>query len=84
MQAFVQERDRIWVDHDSAIMKAKPLMNRIRKIRAQTAAGIFAKALVVRSSRTAAPVLAMSLAEDLIANNALRASLWPAESRETG
>ncbi|MGH7041581.1 MAG: hypothetical protein ACREFY_05560, partial [Acetobacteraceae bacterium] len=46
------------------------------KIRATTAAGIFAKALAVRSSQTGATVLAQSLAEDLIGNPALRAALW--------
>ncbi|HJU16658.1 MAG TPA: hypothetical protein VJ770_09310 [Stellaceae bacterium] len=85
MQAFVRERDHLHGERASAIGKAKPLMSRIRKMRATTAVGIYAKALVVRSSRTAAPMLAMSLAEDLIANSALRASLWPAEREvETG
>jgi hypothetical protein len=42
------------------------IMGRIRKIAAFTAAGIYAKALVVRASRTSAPILAMSLASDLI------------------
>lgn len=78
-QAFSTERDRLWGEHDQAIAKAKPLLSRIRKMRAKTAAGIYAKALVVRSSRTGAPLLAMSLADDLIACPGLRESLWPAE-----
>jgi hypothetical protein len=58
--------------------KAVPLLSAIRKLRAKTAAGIYAKALVCRCSRTGAPFLAMSLAEDLIACPGLRVSLWPA------
>jgi hypothetical protein len=59
-------------------------MNRIRKMKATTAAGIYAKAAVVRASRTGAADLAMSLAQDpwtvqdLLDCPGLRASLWPA------
>ena len=49
-----------------------------KKIKATTAAGIYAKALIVRSSKSGAPLLAMSLADDLIECPGLRASLWPA------
>jgi hypothetical protein len=49
-----------------------------QKLKATTAAGIYAKALIVRSSRSGAMLLAMSLAEDLIACPGLRESLWPA------
>ena len=45
----------------------------------QIAAGIYAKAMVVRASKTGAAGLAMSLAEDLISCEELRKSLWPAE-----
>jgi hypothetical protein len=55
------------------------MMDRIRKIRATRGAGIYAEALLVRHARTCAPALAASLAEDLIAVPALRASLWPAD-----
>jgi hypothetical protein len=57
---------------------AKPLMGRIRKMKATTAAGIYAKAAVVRASKTGAADLAMSLAQDLLDCPGLRASLWPA------
>jgi hypothetical protein len=57
---------------------AKPAMLRIRKMKATTAAGIYAKAAVVRASETGAAVLAMSLAEDLLACPGLRSALWPA------
>jgi hypothetical protein len=56
---------------------AKPLLGRIRKMKARTAAGIYAKAAVVRASKTGAADLAMSLAEDLLACPGLRAALWP-------
>jgi hypothetical protein len=42
-------------------------------------AGIYAKAAVVRASKTGAADLAMSLAQDLLGCPGLRASLWPAE-----
>ena len=59
--------------------KAKRPMFRAKKMRATTAAGIYAKALCVRASRTGAAEFAMSLAEDLLSNPALRASLWPSD-----
>ena len=49
-----------------------------RKQPATTAAGVYAKALVCKTSQTGAAVLAMTLAEDLIATPAIRASIWPA------
>jgi hypothetical protein len=49
-----------------------------KKLKATTAAGIYGKALIVRSSRSGAMLLAMSLAEDMIAWPGLRESLWPA------
>jgi hypothetical protein len=57
---------------------AKPRMVAIAKIKATTPAGIYAKAMLVRASKTGAAGLAMSLAEDLVACEGLRASLWPA------
>jgi hypothetical protein len=61
---------------------AKPAMSRIRKMKATTAAGIYAKAAVVRASKTGAADLAMSLAQDLLDCPGLRASLWPAGESE--
>lgn len=65
---------------DDATRAFSHLLRRAAKIAATTAAGIYAKALAVRSSHTGAATLAMSLANDLIACPGLRASLWPAEA----
>jgi hypothetical protein len=58
--------------------EARKLLNRAAKLKATTPAGIYAKALLVRNSKTGAAVLAMSLAEELVECEGLRASLWPA------
>jgi hypothetical protein len=70
--------EALWEDASSGTKSAKPLLGRIRKMKATTAAGIYAKAAVVRASKTGAADLAMSLAEDLLDCPGLRASLWPA------
>ncbi len=62
--------------------KVKVLSSKARKLRATTPAGIFAKALIVRLSKTGAALLAMGLAEELIDCAELRRSLWPAQSAE--
>jgi hypothetical protein len=59
--------------------QATQILRRATKLRASTPAGIYAKALLVRVSRTGAVVLAMSLAEELIDCRELRQSLWAAE-----
>ena len=78
--------DRKWRqlndDAYEATLKAKPLLRRLAKLRAITAAGIYAKALVVQASVTGAAGLAKSMAEDFIANKELRASIWPAERED--
>ena len=66
----------------TANAKAVQILRRASKMRASTAAGIYAKALIVRASGTGAKVLAMSLAEDMINCPGLRQSLWPAETAE--
>jgi hypothetical protein len=53
-------------------------LSKAKKLKATTAAGIYAKALIVRSSKSGARLLAMSLADDLIACPGLRESLWSA------
>lgn len=58
--------------------KATQTLRKARKTPALTPAGIYAKALVVRQSKTGAALLAMTLASDLIACESLRQSLWPA------
>lgn len=72
-----------YADAHSGTKSAKPAMGRIRKIKATTAAGIYAKAAVVRASKTGAADLAMSLAQDLLDCPGLRASLWPAGEGES-
>jgi hypothetical protein len=64
-------------EYNDGRKSAKPAMIRIRKMKATTAVGIYAKAAVVRASKTGAADLAMSLARDLDCPG-LRASLWPA------
>ena len=80
--AYYSECDRLFEERAHDISRAKPILRQIAKLRATTAAGIYAKALVVRTSRTGAPVLAMSLAADMIAYPGLRASLWPVDVAE--
>jgi hypothetical protein len=78
-----EKRNEVWealgAESASGIKSAKPMMGRIRKMKATTAAGIYAKAAVVRASKTGAADLAMSLAQDLLDCPGLRASLWPAQ-----
>jgi hypothetical protein len=57
--------------------RGKPPLMAISKLKATTAAGIYAKAMVVRASKTGASGLAMTLAADLLDCPGLRASLWP-------
>ena len=62
------------------VAEARKCMYRAAKMRAQTPAGIYAKALLVKGSITGASVLAKTLAEDLIGCRELRESLWPASA----
>jgi hypothetical protein len=73
-----KEHDRLYEASIEGIKRAKPLLRRIRKMRAVTGPGIFAKALSRAVLITGAADLAMSLAEDLITCEGLRATLWPA------
>ena len=70
----------LYLAWDALEHKVTLLLSRARKLRATTPAGIYAKALIVSVSRSGAPLLSMSLAQDLIASPAIRASLWPAET----
>jgi hypothetical protein len=79
-----KENDRLWKEAESLRKQAGGKMYWIAKKPAQTPAGIYAKALVVKSSVTgAARRLAKTLAEDLIACRELRESLWPADAENT-
>jgi hypothetical protein len=51
-------------------------MARVGKVAATTAAGVYAKAMVLRASH-GAPQLALSIAEDLVSCPGLRSALWP-------
>ena len=62
--------------------KLVQLLRRAKKMKATTPAGIYAKAQLVRSSKTGATALAMSLAADLVDCKALSDTLWPAEGME--
>jgi hypothetical protein len=64
-------------EYEDGRKSAKPAMG--RKMKATTAAGICAKAAVVRASKTRMADLAMSLAQDLLDCPGLRASHWPAD-----
>jgi len=55
------------------------LLRQAAKLRATTGAGIYAKAIAVAHAKSGALPLCKSLAEDLISNPALRATLWGAE-----
>ncbi len=61
---------------------ARRVLNHISKMRAKTAAGIYAKATLVATRRgyMTAPAFMHSLATDLVSNPTLRRSLWPAEA----
>lgn len=75
----IVERDELVRRLQAASKLVTRLAGRARKIRATTPAGIYAKALIVSTSRTGAPHLAASLATDLISLPALRASIWPTD-----
>jgi hypothetical protein len=61
-------------------LKARHDMREAGKLAATTPAGLYAKALLVKHAKSNAPVLGLSLAEDFLAMDALRSSLWPAAS----
>jgi hypothetical protein len=75
--AMRAEADRLLEIGRKHEARAVQLMRRARKLRATTPAGILAKALLVRAARSGTQVLAMTLADDLIACKGLRDSLWP-------
>lgn len=72
---FKEEMNKRDVKRD----EARSPMARLSKHPARTAAGIYAKAFVLRTRHGTAPRLAMTLAEDLVMCPGLRALLWPAE-----
>lgn len=79
-----EEDRRLLRKHEAAVSaemapiegRLRSLFSQVRKARATTGAGIYAKALICRHSETGAAKLAMSLAEDLVASPHLRMTLW--------
>ncbi|NNM56312.1 hypothetical protein [Acidocella sp.] len=59
--------------------KLRNILRRARKLPALTPAGLYAKALLVKRSKTGAALLAMSLAEDLVNLPEVRRLIWTAE-----
>jgi hypothetical protein len=82
MAAWRVQNGELMDQYMSGLKSARAPLGRIRKMKATTAAGIFAKAAVVRASKTGAADLAMSLAEDLLDCPGLRAAVWPAGEGE--
>lgn len=74
--------DRLFEEYKEGERRGKPYLLNIAKLKAQTPAGIYAKAAVVRASKTGAAGLAMSLARDLLDCPEMRAVLWPAQRAE--
>jgi hypothetical protein len=60
----------------------RSLLLKIRKFSATTPAGLFAKAAAVSRTGSAAGVVALSLADDLLASPELRRAVWPVIDRE--
>ena len=77
-----REDEQLMHLYNDGIARAKPPLVLIAKEKAATAAGVYAKALLVRASKTGAASLAMSLAEDLVNSPALRAAIWPVMENE--
>jgi hypothetical protein len=78
-----ERSDELFREAQLANRHASHQLAELRKIRALTAAGIYAKALCVRQSVTGASHLAMSLARDLTDNDALRRLLWANDAEVT-
>jgi hypothetical protein len=73
------EQDRLRAISATEHRSLAHMLRAASKLKATTPAGIFAKALAIRSSKTGTNGLAISLAEDLTDNPMLRSLLWPAE-----
>lgn len=78
-KAYHARNEGLYEEWKAGEARGKPYLPNITKLKAQTAAGIYAKAAVVKASKTGAACLARSLAEDLLACPGLREALWPAQ-----
>lgn len=67
-----------WAEHTRLDRSARKPILAATKLQATTPAGIFAKAVAIRSCSDQAAVLAKSMANDLLNSSALRKVLWPA------
>jgi hypothetical protein len=61
-----------------AARTVRGLVMKLRKFSATTPAGLFAKAAAVSRTGSAAAIVAVSLADDLLASAELRKAVWPA------
>jgi hypothetical protein len=72
------ERARVYDEWRRAARVVKGLLLKARKFSANTPAGLFAKAAVVSRTGSGAAIVAVSLADDILASPELRKVLWPA------
>jgi len=75
------DRDRLYDEWKRTERLVKSALLKLRKLSATTPAGIFAKAVVVSRTGSTAAMVAVSLANDLLASPALRQAVWPAADR---
>jgi hypothetical protein len=80
-EAVIARDRQLHAEREEFERRGKVPLLAIAKLKATTAAGIYAKAMVVRASKTGAAGLAMTLAADLLDCPGLRASLWPADAK---
>jgi hypothetical protein len=71
------ERDKIAAERKSANITISKLLLKIATLRAETPAGLFAKASAVTRSGMQAVRVGQSLARDLLASPDLRRAIWP-------
>jgi hypothetical protein len=76
------ERARVYEEWRGAARVVKGLLLKARKFSATTPAGLFAKAAVVSRTGSGAALIAVSLADDILASPELRKVLWPAARGE--
>jgi hypothetical protein len=76
------DEKRLYEEWRRAARTVRSLLLKLRKVRATTAAGIFAKAAAVSRTGSTAADVAVSLANDLLASPELRKAVWPASRPE--
>jgi hypothetical protein len=73
---------RVYDEAQRASRTVRALLMKIRKFSATTPAGLFAKAAAVSRTGSAAGIVAISLADDLLASPELRRAVWPAAEQK--